>query len=70
MWNAPCREYMCSPASWHACVFLFLLLLSFALLKLDEEEDNAVTSFFRKGFKNKTWWEEAGEEEKSTNWRT
>ncbi|CAM9885170.1 unnamed protein product, partial [Ectocarpus fasciculatus] len=39
-------------------------------LKLDEEEDNAVTSFFRKGFKNKTWWEEGGEEEKSTNWRT
>ncbi|CAN0312682.1 unnamed protein product [Ectocarpus sp. 4 AP-2014] len=39
-------------------------------LKLDEEEDNAVTSFFRKGFKNKTWWEEGGEEEKSTNWRS
>ena len=38
--------------------------------KLDEEPDNAVTSFFRKGFKNKTWWEEAGEEETSTNWRT
>lgn len=38
--------------------------------QLDEEEDNAVTSFFRKGFKNKTWWEEGGEEEKSTNWRS
>ncbi|CAM9095332.1 unnamed protein product [Hapterophycus canaliculatus] len=39
-------------------------------LKLDEEKDNAVTSFFRKGFKNKTWWEEANDEEMSTNWRT
>lgn len=38
--------------------------------QLDEEKDNAVTSFFRKGFKNKTWWEEANEEEMSTNWRT
>lgn len=38
--------------------------------QLDEEKDNAVTSFFRKGFKNKTWWEEAEEEEMSTNWRT
>ncbi len=38
--------------------------------QLDEEEDNAVTSFFRKGFKNKTWWEEAEDEELSTNWRT
>lgn len=44
--------------------------LAVAVFKLDEEQDNAVTSFFRKGFKNKTWWEEGGEDEKSTNWRT
>lgn len=38
--------------------------------KLDEEKDNAVTSFFRKGFKNCTWWEEENELEMSTNWRS
>ncbi|CAM9708052.1 unnamed protein product [Laminaria digitata] len=39
-------------------------------LKLDEEKDNAVTSFFRKGFKNRTWWEEDSDIEQSDNWRT
>lgn len=39
-------------------------------LQLDEEKDNAVTSFFRKGFKNRTWWEEDSDIEESANWRT
>ena len=39
-------------------------------LQLDEEKDNAVTSFFRKGFKNRTWWEEDSDIEESSNWRT
>ncbi|CAM9246163.1 unnamed protein product [Ascophyllum nodosum] len=39
-------------------------------LQLNEEKEGKVASFFRKGFKNRTWWEEVSAEEASSNWRT
>ncbi|CAM9590063.1 unnamed protein product [Discosporangium mesarthrocarpum] len=38
-------------------------------LRLDEDEGGAM-SFFRKGFKTKTWWEERNDLEQFDNWRT
>lgn len=39
-------------------------------LKIGAEQDSPLISFFRKGYKTKTWWEEDLDEEESDNWRT
>jgi hypothetical protein len=41
-------------------------------LKIDAEKGNAISSFFRKGYKQRTWWEDENnwENEASDNWRT